>query len=132
LVIGRSRACRNRGGLAVRLGGETGDTDVRDPDLDRSQPLRAQSLTMSADALAGGRGIRLCLDHAAMLHVTPGCRPSAVASAPGGAVAMEKDIRGWVKVWNDNPKPFIWTKTAEEILASLARLLNRTTTSETN
>ncbi len=41
--------------------------------------------------------------------------------------ALEKDIRGWVKTWNDNPKPFIWTKTAEEILASLARLLNRTT-----
>jgi transposase len=45
--------------------------------------------------------------------------------------ALEKDIRGWVKAWNDNPKPFIWTKTAEEILASLARLLQRTT-SKTN
>jgi hypothetical protein len=46
--------------------------------------------------------------------------------------ALEKDIRGWVKAWNDNPKPFIWTKTAEEILASLARLLDRITTSKTN
>ncbi len=45
--------------------------------------------------------------------------------------ALEKDIRGWVEAWNDNPKPFIWTKTAEQILASLARLLNRTT-SKTN
>jgi len=40
--------------------------------------------------------------------------------------ALEKDIREWVAAWNENPKPFIWTKTAEEILASLARLLQRT------
>jgi transposase len=46
--------------------------------------------------------------------------------------ALEKDIRGWVNAWNDNPKPFIWTKTAEDILASLGRLLNRITTSKTN
>ena len=40
--------------------------------------------------------------------------------------ALEADIRNWVKTWNDNPKPFIWTKTAEQILSSLARLLQRT------
>ncbi len=27
--------------------------------------------------------------------------------------ALEKDIRNWVAAWNENPKPFIWTKTAE-------------------
>jgi transposase/transcriptional regulator with XRE-family HTH domain len=26
--------------------------------------------------------------------------------------ALEADIRRWVKTWNDNPKPFVWTKTA--------------------
>lgn len=41
--------------------------------------------------------------------------------------ALEKDLREWVKGWNKNPKPFIWTKTADEILASLGRLLQRTT-----
>ena len=41
--------------------------------------------------------------------------------------ALETDIRNWVKAWNENPKPFIWTKTAEQILSSLARLLQRTT-----
>ncbi len=41
--------------------------------------------------------------------------------------ALEKDIRAWVKAWNDNPRPFIWTKSADEILASLGRLLQRTT-----
>jgi len=40
--------------------------------------------------------------------------------------ALEKDIRSWVKAWNENPKPFIWTKTAEQILDSLGRLLKRT------
>jgi transposase len=44
--------------------------------------------------------------------------------------ALEKDIRGWVKAWNDNPRPFIWTKNAEQILASLARV--QRTTSKTN
>jgi transposase/transcriptional regulator with XRE-family HTH domain len=39
--------------------------------------------------------------------------------------ALEKDIRTWVKAWNDNPKPFVWTKTAEQILDSLGRLLQR-------
>ncbi|MEX5259348.1 IS630 family transposase [Kocuria sp. CPCC 205263] len=41
--------------------------------------------------------------------------------------ALEADIRAWVAAWNENPKPFIWTKTAEEILGSLARLIQRTT-----
>jgi transposase len=41
--------------------------------------------------------------------------------------ALEKDIRNWVAAWNENPKPFIWTKTAEQILESLSRLLQRIT-----
>jgi transposase len=41
--------------------------------------------------------------------------------------ALEADIRNWVKAWNADPKPFVWTKTAEQILNSLARLLQRTT-----
>jgi transposase len=39
--------------------------------------------------------------------------------------ALEKDIREWVNQWNENPEPFIWTKTAEQILDSLAQLLRR-------
>jgi transposase/transposase-like protein len=39
--------------------------------------------------------------------------------------ALEADIRAWVKAWNDNPKPFIWTKTAEDILESIGRLMKR-------
>ena len=35
-------------------------------------------------------------------------------------------IDGYVAHHNTDPKPFIWTKTAEEILDSLGRLLQRT------
>ena len=38
---------------------------------------------------------------------------------------LEADIRGWVKDWNTHPRPFIWTKSADEILESLGRLLKR-------
>ena len=39
--------------------------------------------------------------------------------------ALEADIRAWVENWNDDPKPFVWRKTAEEILDSLARYCRR-------
>ena len=39
--------------------------------------------------------------------------------------ALESDLRKWVSEWNTNPTPFTWTKTAEEILESIGRLLNR-------
>ena len=34
-------------------------------------------------------------------------------------------IRAWIKTWNDDPRPFVWTKTAEQILESLARYCQR-------
>jgi transposase len=37
--------------------------------------------------------------------------------------ALENDIRDWIATWNDNPRPFTWTKTADEILNSLADYL---------
>ena len=39
--------------------------------------------------------------------------------------AFEADICSWIADWNDNPRPFIWTKTAEEILDSLTRFCRR-------
>jgi transposase len=30
--------------------------------------------------------------------------------------ALERDIRGWLADWNEHPRPFVWTKTADEIL----------------
>jgi transposase len=39
--------------------------------------------------------------------------------------ALEADIRAWIQTWNTDPKPFVWTKTADEILAALARYCQR-------
>ncbi|MFF1901796.1 IS630 family transposase [Streptomyces sp. NPDC058206] len=44
--------------------------------------------------------------------------------------ALEKDIRNWIAAWNTNPKPYVWTKTADEILERLANYLNRIPDSE--
>jgi transposase len=46
--------------------------------------------------------------------------------------ALEKDVRDWIKTWNQDPKPFAWTKTAEEILDSLARYISRITDAVTS
>ncbi|MCA2230491.1 IS630 family transposase [Nonomuraea aurantiaca] len=39
--------------------------------------------------------------------------------------SLEQDIRDWIAEWNDNPRPFVWKKTADEILESLAKYLRR-------
>ena len=39
--------------------------------------------------------------------------------------ALEKDIRTWVVNWNENPRPFVWTKTADEIFDRLNSYLQR-------
>src|SRR6266487_103353 len=39
--------------------------------------------------------------------------------------ALEADIRAWIENWNQDPRPFTWAKTAEEILDSLARYIAR-------
>jgi transposase len=38
---------------------------------------------------------------------------------------LNADIRAWIETWNDDPKPFVWTKTADQILESIARYCNR-------
>jgi len=39
--------------------------------------------------------------------------------------ALNNDIRAWITTWNENPCPFVWTKTADEILDSIARYCER-------
>ena len=39
--------------------------------------------------------------------------------------ALEADIRAYARGWNEDPRPFIWTKPAEQILESIGRLLTR-------
>jgi transposase len=38
-------------------------------------------------------------------------------------------IRTWINLWNDDPKPFVWHKTADEILDNLAEYCQRTSDS---
>jgi DDE superfamily endonuclease len=38
--------------------------------------------------------------------------------------ALEADLRAWIQTWDDKPGPFVWTKSADEILASLARYVS--------
>ena len=38
---------------------------------------------------------------------------------------LNADIRTWIETWNDNPRPFVWTKSADEILDSIARYCKR-------
>lgn len=33
--------------------------------------------------------------------------------------ALEDDMRAWIETWNEDPKPFTWTKSTDEILKSL-------------
>lgn len=39
--------------------------------------------------------------------------------------ALERGIRAWLTDWNDQPKPFVWTKTADEILDKVAAYCHR-------
>ena len=39
---------------------------------------------------------------------------------------LEAAIREYIEVNNEDPKPFVWTKTADQILASIARYAQRT------
>jgi transposase len=41
-------------------------------------------------------------------------------SAHRSVKALATDITAWVETWNENPRPFTWHKTAEEILDRLA------------
>jgi len=39
--------------------------------------------------------------------------------------ALNADIRAWIASWNEDPRPFVWTKTTEQILDSIARYCER-------
>jgi transposase len=38
---------------------------------------------------------------------------------------LEADIRQWINHWNADPKPFVWTKTADQILETLRSYCTR-------
>jgi len=64
-----------------------------------------------------------------LLHVTHpaprGNSPRLRRSAHRSVTELEADIRTWVNEWNKNPKPFVCTKSADEILETLAAYCER-------
>jgi transposase len=42
---------------------------------------------------------------------------------------LNADIRDWLEHWNENPRPYVWSKTAEQILNTLAAYCQRITDS---
>jgi len=38
---------------------------------------------------------------------------------------LNADIRAWIESWNQNPRPYVWTKTADQILESITRYCTR-------
>lgn len=38
---------------------------------------------------------------------------------------LNTDIRAWIADWNQNPRPYVWTKTADQILDSISRYCDR-------
>jgi transposase len=46
-------------------------------------------------------------------------------SAHRSVTELEADIRTWTNQWNKDPKPFVWTKTADQILETLAAYCER-------
>jgi hypothetical protein len=38
---------------------------------------------------------------------------------------LNTDIRAWINTWKDNPRPYMWTKAADQILDSIAKYCTR-------
>ena len=46
-------------------------------------------------------------------------------SAHRSVTALETDVKEWIAAWNTEPKPLVWTKTADDILETLAAYCQR-------
>ena len=44
-------------------------------------------------------------------------------SAHRSVTELTRSIEGWAKTWNENPRPYRWTKSADEIFASMEKYL---------
>jgi hypothetical protein len=38
---------------------------------------------------------------------------------------LKRSIQSWIDTWNQDPRPFVWTKTADEILDTIASYCQR-------
>ncbi len=48
-------------------------------------------------------------------------------SAHHSIAELDADVIAWIHAWNDNSKPSVWTKTADQILDSLAHYCHKLT-----
>ena len=65
---------------------------------------------------------------------TPDCLPDKLIrrGVHTSVAALEKDIQQWIDTWNEDPRPFTWVKTADDILNSLADYLAKIRVLEPN
>ena len=108
---------------AHRRGGAGRPGDPRRPrQLRHPQDARDQALAAAPPALhlhftpTGASWLNLVERWFAEL-TTKKIKRGAHRSVP----SLEGDIRGWIATWNEDPRPYVWVKTADQILASLAR-----------
>ena len=43
----------------------------------------------------------------------------------GRGSAFQVSTQAWIDAWNQNPRPFLWTKTADEILDTITAYYQR-------
>jgi len=63
---------------------------------------------------------------------SPNRPPAAAARHPALPRELTASIRTWIQNWNDDPKPFVWHKTADEILRTSPTTANGSTTQVTS
>ena len=56
-------------------------------------------------------------------------KPQLHRSAHRSVTELEDDIRKWINEWNKDPRPFVWTKSADDILETVAEYCQRITDS---
>ena len=44
-----------------------------------------------------------------------------------GVTELKTEIRNWITEWNMHPKPFVWTKSANDILETVGEYCQRIT-----
>ena len=71
------------------------------------------------------RAVVLCVDEKSGIQALDRSQP-VLPMMPGVPERRSHDyVRAWIENWNANPRPFAWTKTADEILDSLAKYISR-------
>ena len=45
---------------------------------------------------------------------------------------LETSIREWIRIWNAEPRPYVWTKSADEIFGSLAHIAHGSLAQDTS